>query len=186
MTQPGRGDVSAALDQVVARFGALMRRIGRSHRLPDEDIDEAIQEVRIRLWRTLATATGIHRVPATYVYRTTVSAMLDLIRRRKTRREAAVESLEASVIPIAASGPRPDAALETDDLTRQVACAIDEIGVTRRGVVRMYLAGYAREEIAHLLGWSEPKVRNLLYRGLAELRERLTERGIGVEEERDD
>jgi RNA polymerase sigma-70 factor (ECF subfamily) len=43
----------------------------------------------------------------------------------------------------------------------------------------MHLAGYAREEIAQLLGWSEAKTRNLLYRGLADLRERLTARGIG-------
>jgi RNA polymerase sigma-70 factor (ECF subfamily) len=42
----------------------------------------------------------------------------------------------------------------------------------------MYLAGYPREEIAALMGWSEAKTRNLLYRGLADLRERLTELGI--------
>jgi len=42
----------------------------------------------------------------------------------------------------------------------------------------MHLAGYEREEIAALLGWTEAKTRNLLYRGLAELREVLTGRGI--------
>ncbi len=51
----------------------------------------------------------------------------------------------------------------------------------RRSVVRMYLTGYDREEIADLLGWTEPKTRNLLYRGLADLREILTEMGIGPE-----
>jgi RNA polymerase sigma-70 factor (ECF subfamily) len=45
----------------------------------------------------------------------------------------------------------------------------------------MYLAGYSREEIADFLGWSEAKTRNLLYRGLADLRNRLTEWGIGWE-----
>ena len=47
--------------------------------------------------------------------------------------------------------------------------------------MRMYLAGYGREEIADLFGWTEPKTRHLLYRGLADLRERLTEVGIGPE-----
>jgi hypothetical protein len=34
----------------------------------------------------------------------------------------------------------------------------------------MYLSGYDREEIADLLGWPEAKTSNLLYRGLADLR----------------
>jgi RNA polymerase sigma-70 factor (ECF subfamily) len=48
----------------------------------------------------------------------------------------------------------------------------------------MYLAGYAREEIGQLLGWSEPKTRNLLYRGMDDLRARLAVRGIGKEIDR--
>ena len=174
-------DVSTALDGIVTRFAALMRRIGRSYRLPDDSIDEAVQEVRIRLWRTLATAPDIRRVPATYIYRTTVSAMLDLIRRRRSQREAAIESLEGRITVLPASTPSPDAALETTDVSRAVAQAIEAIPESRRAVVRMYLAGYAREEIAALLAWSEPKTRNLLYRGLDDLRRTLTARGIGVE-----
>jgi RNA polymerase sigma-70 factor (ECF subfamily) len=67
------------------------------------------------------------------------------------------------------------------ELQQIVGQAVDELIPARRSVVRMYLAGYGREEIADLLGWTEPKTRNLLYRGLADLRERLTEMGIGPE-----
>jgi len=59
--------------------------------------------------------------------------------------------------------------------------AIDEIPESRRPAVRMYLAGYSREDIAELMGWTEAKTRNLLYRGLADLRELLLARGIGPE-----
>jgi RNA polymerase sigma-70 factor (ECF subfamily) len=45
----------------------------------------------------------------------------------------------------------------------------------------MYLAGYSREEVATVTGWSEAKTRNLLYRGLGDLRERLKEMGITCE-----
>jgi RNA polymerase sigma-70 factor (ECF subfamily) len=45
-------------------------------------------------------------------------------------------------------------------------------------VVRMYLSGYEREEIGELLGWSEAKTRNLLYRGLVDLRAKLMKLGI--------
>jgi RNA polymerase sigma factor (sigma-70 family) len=71
--------------------------------------------------------------------------------------------------------------LEYSELSQQVARAIDDIPASRRPVVRMYLAGHPREEIADLLGWSEAKTRNLLYRGLADLRARLTELGVGWE-----
>jgi RNA polymerase sigma-70 factor (ECF subfamily) len=50
---------------------------------------------------------------------------------------------------------------------------------SRRAVVRMHLAGYERHEIGDLLGWTEAKTRNLLYRGLADLREILESWGIG-------
>jgi RNA polymerase sigma-70 factor (ECF subfamily) len=43
----------------------------------------------------------------------------------------------------------------------------------------MHLAGYERHEIAELLGWTEAKTRNLLYRGLADLRQVLDSWGIG-------
>jgi RNA polymerase sigma-70 factor (ECF subfamily) len=45
----------------------------------------------------------------------------------------------------------------------------------------MYLAGYNSTEIGALMGWTEAKARNLLYRGLAELRERLAEVGLAPE-----
>ena len=69
--------------------------------------------------------------------------------------------------------------LEAVELGRTVDRAMEDLHVTRRAVVRMYLAGYEREEIAALMGWSEAKTRNLLYRGLSDLRVRLAALGIG-------
>jgi RNA polymerase sigma-70 factor (ECF subfamily) len=83
------------------------------------------------------------------------------------------------VATLTAPNPDPHAALEGSELANRVARAIDEIPATRRPAVRMHLAGYPREEIALLMGWTEAKTRNLLYRGLADLRERLTAEGIG-------
>lgn len=181
----------ASLEAVVADFADMVRRVAWRHRLVDADADEVMQEVRIRLWRSHGTgAPGseqIARAPASYVYRTAVSAALDLLRRRRTQRAGLTMALEeeggagaaAAAAALAAAGDRgPDAELEASELTAQVARAIETIPASRRPAVRMYLAGYPREEIASLMGWSEAKTRNLLYRGLADLRERLTEWGI--------
>jgi DNA-directed RNA polymerase specialized sigma24 family protein len=42
----------------------------------------------------------------------------------------------------------------------------------------MHLMGHSRDEIAQLLGWTEAKTRNLLYRGLADVREWLVAEGV--------
>ena len=173
--------VSSVLETVVANFGAMVRSVGRRHRLSEADVDEMLQEVRIRLWRAQATDTQIAQSSASYVYRTAASAALDILRRRRAGHIGWAESLHKSEDAVATLEPDPHRAAETGELTEQVARAIDAIPASRRPVVRMYLAGYPREEIAELLGWSEAKTRNLLYRGLADLRSRLTEQGIGWE-----
>ena len=86
----------------------------------------------------------------------------------------AIEEQEESLPE--ASGPDRD--LEHSELAAQVERAIDSLQPSRRPVVRMHLMGHSREEIARLLGWSEAKTRNLLYLGLADLRERLLAEGV--------
>src|SRR5215470_9263770 len=43
--------VSSELEATVGRFAALVRRVGLKHRLPEADLEDVLQEVRIRLWR---------------------------------------------------------------------------------------------------------------------------------------
>jgi RNA polymerase sigma factor (sigma-70 family) len=158
----------------------MVRSVGWRHRLSDHDVDEVMQQVRIRLWQARGSSEQISQAPASYVYQTAVSAALDLMRRRRARRGDATVSFEEGGSGLATpSGPERD--LEYSELSQQVARAIDDIPASRRAVVRMHLAGHPREEIAQLLGWSEAKTRNLLYRGLADLRARLTELGVGWE-----
>jgi len=188
--------ISPAIETVLMRFAAMVRRIGIRHGLSESDVDEVFQEVRIRLWRARAEGSNrgadgvslgpvggeqISSVGSSYLYRTAVSAALDVLRRHRRPREDALEDVGQD--PAAPSRREPERSLESSELAQQVARAIDTITPSRRPVVRMYLAGYTREEIAGLLGWSEAKTRNLLYRGLADLRERLTEQGIGPEAE---
>jgi RNA polymerase sigma factor (sigma-70 family) len=174
VTPPTDPDLSPALELVVRRFGQLMRSAARKHGLSEPEIDDALQDVRIRLWRSLRTGENIRRAPASYVYRTVVSAALDFLRRRRTRREEVTATGEESAFERDDALAPADAAVNEADVAQAVARAIGQLVESRRGVVRMYLAGYDREEIAEVLGWSEAKTRNLLYRGLADLRATLT------------
>jgi RNA polymerase sigma-70 factor (ECF subfamily) len=178
--------LSAALETLVDHCAAMIRRVAWRHRLSDADVDEVMQEVRIRLWHAHQcgedASEQIAGAPASYVYRTAMSAALDLLRRRRARRADLAVAIDEQELP-AHAGEGPEQSMEASELTAQVARAIETIPVSRRPVVRMYLVGYPREEIARLLGWSEAKTRNLLYRGLADLRERLTGMGIVWESE---
>jgi RNA polymerase sigma-70 factor (ECF subfamily) len=176
-TQPD-GDASRALEHVVNRFDAFIRRSARRHGLEGADVDEVVQELRVRMWKSLGTAELIRRAKASYIYRAAISASIDIIRRRRSRRFEA-SSLD-DVVGDRVADPRrsADAVLDEGEVAAAVHRAMSLLAESRRAVVRMHLAGYERHEIAELLGWSEAKTRNLLYRGLADLRQVLDSWGI--------
>jgi RNA polymerase sigma factor (sigma-70 family) len=177
----------SALDSALGGFTELVRRVAWRHRLSDADVDEVMQEVRIRLWKASrgseSQSEQVFHSPASYVYRTAASAAIDLIRRQRSEHARKTVSLEED-LPVVDDTPTPQAELEGAELAEQVARAIESIPATRRPAVRMYLRGYSREDIAELMGWSEAKTRNLVYRGLDDLRQRLIELGITGEVER--
>ena len=63
----------------------------------------------------------------------------------------------------------------------QVSRTLARLPENRRAAVKLYLQGFKIQEIADLLGWTEPKARNLLYRGLQTLREDLEEGGVELQ-----
>jgi RNA polymerase sigma factor (sigma-70 family) len=167
-------DVSAALDRVLQRFAGMVRAIGARHRLSASDLDEVMQDVRIRLWRARSSREQIEALPTSYIYRTTVAAAVDLMRRRRRGGAAGVEEVDTldAASEVAA---RQDAMsdVEQREGVERIMAAVDALPEARRAVVRMHLMGYERDEIVALLGWTDGKTRNLLYRGLADLRELL-------------
>lgn len=173
--------VSPALESVIGRFRHMVRSVSSRHRLSDSDLDDVVQEVRIRLWRAFPTSEQISRVRTSYVYQTATSAALDLIRRRRAHRADVTDPVDSRTETLVTVARGPQAEVESSEALDEILAVVDGLLPPRRAVVRMYLNGYDREEIADVLGWSEGKTRNLLYRGLADLRDRLRERGIDPE-----
>ena len=157
---------SLALDRIVRKFENRVRAVGRSFDLPSSDLDELFQEIRIRLWKALEDPEQIDSLSGSYVYRTARSAAIDLIRRR--RRGGSQVPLDANLPDDSPSDPVTQQ--ESRETGKEISRALEELDERRRPVVRMYLAGYNHKEIAEILGWSRGSTRNLLYRGLADLR----------------
>lgn len=156
----------------------MVRIIGARYGIAPEEGDELMQGLRTRLWRALGSSDRIAAVPAAYLYRAATSAALDIVRQRRAAEAMVTEEGTRAPLSLVDPAPRPDELLDRTELVALIDQAISTIAESRRPVVRMYLAGYGREEIAELLGWTEAKTRNLLYRGLADLRERLAEAGV--------
>ncbi len=171
--------ISPALESVLIRFTRLVTWVGRKYGLDPADIDEMTQDLRIRLWRARETGESIARSPSSYVYRTARSAALDLVRRRRSAR--VVTAMVPPGGTETGSAASPDHDLEQSELAECVYRAVDRLAEPRRQAVRLRLLGYESGEIARMMGWSGAKTRNLLYRGLADLREALADQGIGPE-----
>lgn len=180
MTTPP-DQLSPALERALGKFSGILRQVSWRYRFSGADVDELVQEVRIRLWRAHGEVAGasehIASISASYLHRTALSAAIDMVRRRRARggdRTSSIEDQHDSLPE--RHGPEHD--LEQSELAAQVERAIESIHPSRRPVVRMHLLGHSREEIAQLMGWSEAKTRNLLYRGLADVREHLIAQGV--------
>jgi RNA polymerase sigma factor (sigma-70 family) len=174
--------VSPALETTLARYTGLVRQVGQRHGLSGSDIDEIMQAVRIRLWQALGEDERIATVKPFYVRQAAMSAALDLIRQRRGRKEDTILDCGVPRLEIMeAREAGPGELIERTEVEEAVGRAIDALPARRQPVVRMYLAGYNSSEIAGVFGWSEPKARNLLYRGLSELRTILQAAGLTPE-----
>jgi RNA polymerase sigma-70 factor (ECF subfamily) len=160
--------------------GAVARCCPRTLGLDTADIE---QEARIRVWNALRREKEIANLPS-YLYRVAATATIDAVRRLKARREDPLpESAESEALTAArpSSGPSPERLARDKEIADVVKRAIDRLEEKRRRVVQLHLQGFGAEEVAQLLGWSEPKARNLIYRGLANLRHELQELGMDSE-----
>src|SRR5215813_12234261 len=173
---------SSPITEVEARFNTIIEEYGRFlHQaivqfcpkdlgLQSSDIE---QEARLRLWRALQSEREIHDL-ASYLYRIAVTTTLEAIRRVKTKREEQLrlteeaEEEERGELHHLIADPQgsPERRAQRQQLVGKVKAALARLSDNRRCAVVLHLEGMTSQEIANLMGWTEPKARNLIYRGL--------------------
>ena len=175
------------LEDLLRRYGVLLRSVVGRHcprnlGIQTGDIE---QEARVRLWRALEREKELPD-PASYIYRIAVTTTIDAVRRVLARREEQFRDPEdddavgtvAKMQLVDDAGNRPDVRMDRRELMASLARALDTMADDRRRAVELHLQGLTLSEIAALLAWSEARVRNLVYRGLGDLREALRREGI--------
>jgi RNA polymerase sigma factor (sigma-70 family) len=188
-------EVEERFNALVEEFGALLRRAivrlcPRDKGLQFDDIE---QEARLRLWRALQDEREVANY-ASYLYRIAATATIDAMRRVQARHEEQLQLMEQGAdegeMPVSAialgsaTAPvrdSPERLAESREVVGKVMSAAAKLPDEQRRAVGMYLQGMTSQDVADLMGWTEPKSRNLIYRGLKELRKSLREEGIEYE-----
>ena len=183
--EAGAAAPDARLQELLRRYGAFLRRTIAKVCPPELGLscDDIEQEARIALWTVLKREREI-AFPGSYIYKVAISATIRAIRRAKKRREDPLpEDDEAITVATARSlstspDASPHALANQQELRRQIEVAVAQLPENRQRAVKLHLQGLTTAEIGTLLGWSEPKARNLVHRGLKDLRQSLRASGV--------
>ncbi len=176
-----RSEWDRALETLLERFGDRLEAVAARLHLDAAERDHLLQEVRIRLWKAAPRAENLEAISPSFLYGAARWAALDLLKERRRTGEGTEEALRAG--RTVAAPERADERLRRRRLGEELEAAVQGLAPDRRSAVRLWLAGYERQEVERMLGWSEARTRNLLYRGLENLREELRRRGEGIHEE---
>lgn len=114
---------------------------------------------------------------SSYLWQVAYSATVDEIRRATRRREVGLDATEAAGM-LRSAAPGPERQAQANELGQAIRDCMKRLIRPRRMAVALHLFGFAAEEAVGVLGWDLKRVRNLTYRGLAELRGCLTGKGV--------
>jgi RNA polymerase sigma-70 factor, ECF subfamily len=176
-------DTSDAIDRRWATLkAALMRAVRR--RCPSwlaNDAEDIAQVALTKVMTSERAGEGERPYSSFYLYKVAHSVLVDEIRRRARRPEEALEAITGAERqhqarePVAAANPEEDARFR--QLGEAVRACLGSMKRERRLAVVLYLQQHTVPEVARILGWAVKRTENLVYRGLADLRQCLISKG---------
>jgi RNA polymerase sigma-70 factor, ECF subfamily len=138
--------------------------------------EDLLQDCLVRVM-DLVTRSGAERqFSASYLYKVAHSTLIDEIRRMRRRRETPLEEGEPVATELAESNPETSAS--GHEIGRGIQDCLTRLARERRLGVALYLQGHSASEAARVLDWNLKKAENLIYRGLADLRDCLAAKGM--------
>lgn len=167
----------ARFDALVRDYGRLIRHAIRRAAGPDAPrlADDIEQAVLVSLWQQIAREQTIDH-PASYVYRAAVREAVRAVRRERAHAAMAVPVGEQPEQGM--RGTTPDESVARREQRAALRASLETLRPERARAVRAHLAGFSVDEIMQLGGWPYQRARNLIARGMADLRVALRERGV--------
>lgn len=176
ITDLGRGADSDELTlmrrQLAAAVGASCPLWLVNHR------DDIVQNAMMAVLRQQERRRGEAHFSASYLKKVAFTATIDEIRRRRSRGEVPLETEESDETSFAAVSAGPERQAISRELAVALRQCLEELAPPRRMAVNLHLMGYKVPQMAKKMGWTRKQAENLVYRGLKDLREHLTARGL--------
>ena len=142
------------------------------------DPDDILQEVKIKIWKIFEDEKKINNFTS-YIRKIVDSSVIDKL--RKLKREKGIYIYEKHKWISEQKSNYLHEIYYDDSIKEIVSNAVELLIESRRKAVKLFLLNMTIEEIAAFLKWSKDKTRNLLYRGLSDLKKILKEKGIELE-----
>jgi RNA polymerase sigma-70 factor, ECF subfamily len=176
-------EVPAQSDLRWVSLAATMARAVR-RQCPPWLADQAQDVAQAALAKVVAldkASEGKRPLTTFYLHKVAHSALVDEIRRRRRRREVSIEEPTDGGEQARPFEPRAPGDPESHASYRQLGLAIRACLAAakrdRRLAVMLYLQGHSVPEAGRILGWDVKRTENLVYRGLADLRQCLLNKG---------
>ncbi len=167
LIEKARGGDSAAFNQVVTAYrkrimGTISRLIGRP-----EDVEDVAQEVFVRLFFSLEQLRSAE-VFEPWMYRLTVNAAYDYLRKRKRRQESRMADLadQQVIMADAQAGSRVEAdRVEAAEIREFVQSLLSEVSEEDRILLMMKeVEGLSLKELEQVYNVNENALKVRLYR----------------------
>ena len=175
-----RGDLEA-FEVLFDRYSGLVLRVGARLFRDATDAEDLVQEVFLYLFRRSYVFDSIKGSVKSWLIQVTYSRAFNYRKSRNGRRhegEAFEETVQLQAID---PGPDPEELAELASWRSYFLQAFGRLRKEQREAIEMYFfGGYTLQEICQKTGHSFPSVRNHVYRGLEQLRIRLSEDGFAI------
>jgi RNA polymerase sigma-70 factor (ECF subfamily) len=167
-------------EALLGRFTDFIRIQISKFNLPKFGLDpeDVSQEIKIKIWKIFYNEKEINNYPS-YIKKIVHSSVIDLF--RKWKREEGVFFQEKQKKISETKMDYLSGCQKEDHIREILAEAIDCLIESRRKVVKLFLLDMNIEEISAFYNWSQNKTRNLLYRGLSDLKNILKDKDINYE-----
>lgn len=171
MSAPTPRSISFGLEEALTRFTKIVRGRLRFHDLRRHGIDEddVEQDIRIRLWSALQRAPA-SELSGAYVQKVVLSAVIDAVRRERTRRYEIGQDVHAAEATQPDQGKTPELLFAQHQWMENLQQCIARLPLRRQRPVRLFLLGYSMQELSDISRLTLDAASKLVRRGLADLR----------------
>ncbi len=140
--------------------------------------DDVVQSALLRIHKKAGDGLDLDSLGSAYLSRVAYTCLVDEIRYQRRRRALETQSTDDRGLELTDERHDPEKRAAALELGRAIKACLGLIAKSRSLAVALYLEGSGAVEVALRLGWKRKQADNAVYRGLADMRRCLTEKGV--------